>query len=417
MLFRSALSAFLLIASGVAIIASSPAGAMGRKPFPLALLLFVHVGFLLFVERLRVVTFSVMADAPALALAVFACAVVAGSDPARPLRLLAAGLLMALATWTKATVFGVAAGAGLFLLASRGWKPALLLGLFLVGWIAVIGLLVLLFVDAEALCFYTLRLPFSYPWKEGSLFRLLAQSGQELMLVSLPLIVFAAAAFALRCRGGAMGFGGPWREWVRGNRWLVYAMTALFSVPGAVMSYCRWGGDVNHYALVAFFILASGLALLSACPAGDAEEGWGRVVLAGFVAPLAILLAVRCFPSPGAVRRIPAALRAGPQHTAYRYLREHPGQVFFPRHPLAALFAEGRLYHVDDYSLPALRGYGVEIAPSRLREYVPENMQYIAVWAPWKESSVRRELPEYNRPVRLPGLDGWTVFARGSGAP
>ena len=95
--------------------------------------------------------------------------------------------------------------------------------------------------------------------------------------------------------------------------------------------------------------------------------------------------------------------------TAYRFMRQHPGQVWFPRYPLTSYLAEGKVYHSEMGFLNAqLLGY--PISPSRLLAHMPNAGRLIACAAdcPYlqvsKQGYVQIPFPELSGP--------WIVYER-----
>lgn len=372
------------------------------------LLLALTLAALLFSEPLRTVAFFVMADGPSLGLAAGAAvALYLARGRPGPGRLAAAAVCMALALWTKQTVLPVAVGLGLYLLATAGWRPALGFGLLLAAAGVAVLLLVLLVQDYGPMAFNILGIEGSARWRAAGFARKLAANSFVLLREAVPLaLALAAALVAWNPPAG----GGAWRR--EEGRWLLWLVLAAACFPMSVLAYSKRGGDVNHFALTLYFVLLAAVALLA--------EGIRAAERPAAARGLALLLAFFLglhLTAPRTVGLLAAKWADNPETTAWRYLRAHPGRMYFPRQPLAALFAEGRLYHVADNSIWLREVMGHPVTEAHFKAYIPPRMEYYAMRAPEKDFLMRAYLKEFRRECSLPELPGWTVYAREPAAP
>jgi hypothetical protein len=129
-----------------------------------------------------------------------------------------------------------------------------------------------------------------------------------------------------------------------------------------------------------------------------------------------LLLAGSAFLMVGKMRAIetlPAVvqgLRDNPESRAFAFVREHPGQVYLPSHPLVTLLAEGRAYHssigIEDQELA-----GVVIDEARFRAYLPPDLRYVLI-RDRDEGRILKSLPEFGVSAPTPELPGWTVLVK-----
>jgi hypothetical protein len=171
-------------------------------------------------------------------------------------------------------------------------------------------------------------------------------------------------------------------------------------VPIGAVSANKLGAHENSFHAVYFLIAAAATLLVDG---GRARAGR---LLAYAVCALAIVAASR---SGHLDLRTPRPrLWQNDAELAYDFAVRHPGEAYFPWHPLASLLAEGRLYHFDYALIDRFLG-GYEPTVAHVRGYVPPGMRWIAargrVWT-------LRYFPEYSQETTLPELPGWTVLMR-----
>ena len=100
------------------------------------------------------------------------------------------------------------------------------------------------------------------------------------------------------------------------------------------------------------------------------------------------------------------------------FAKKHPGEVYFPWHPLAGLMAEGRLYHFS-YGLSDRELAGYPVSQEHFQRYIPAQTQYVALPEHAKRDAeyVFRYLPDFSRKVTADDLPGWTLYAREHDTP
>lgn len=81
--------------------------------------------------------------------------------------------------------------------------------------------------------------------------------------------------------------------------------------------------------------------------------------------------------------------------TDFQFERTHPGEVYFPWDPLAALMASGKLYHFD-YGVEDRILAGFPPSDEQLHAWIPANAQWIALPPePCASFVMQSRLPEF----------------------
>ena len=151
------------------------------------------------------------------------------------------------------------------------------------------------------------------------------------------------------------------------------------------------------FALPAYVWLADGRraairygALLAVLHVASKDLGIGRVTARKSVTILmTVVLTVSAVQLAPRLRSQPETVRDLPNDTvasAFRFAREHPGEVYLPYHPLVSLMAEGRAYHllletISQQSFEYLAD-GPDLEASTADDaaffrFVPENLRYV----------------------------------------
>jgi hypothetical protein len=131
-----------------------------------------------------------------------------------------------------------------------------------------------------------------------------------------------------------------WREFCP---LLIFPVMALALLPGSLLGMFLAKGDQNALSPFVYFALLSVLMFVYGSVARGLQVAnyWTAAALtaAGLLVPMA-MEGLR----PAALSE---AWQPGKSEIAFAYARKHPGQVYFPDHPLTEYLAEGRFYHSD----------------------------------------------------------------------
>jgi hypothetical protein len=219
--------------------------------------------------------------------------------------------------------------------------------------------------------------------------------------------------------------GIDWRGALRDDAiWLSFLIGGCLEIPPAILGYVKRGGDFNGEAYALYPLAIALILILGRCV-------WSVPRLAALLIVLTLYLGVS--ESRGTMREVlrfvrtpsgdtnPRARWIAEQRLVLRYLREHPGEAYFPYNILDHLAVEKRLYHFEaGVDFQAIAGYPIGL--EHLREFMPPRTQMICYPALVSELITEPTTPGYlgdfTTPVSVPDLPGFTCFARSTvGSP
>jgi hypothetical protein len=183
----------------------------------------------------------------------------------------------------------------------------------------------------------------------------------------------------------------------------VFFVAALVGLPGAILGCAKPGGGYNTLLFFLYFAFIGALLWV--------QRLTGAL---SYPAGLSVAIVVLCGITLG-YRLTPNALLAwNPEHgfretAAYEYMRRHPGQIWFPRYPLAGYLAEGKVYHCN---MGLLDRFYAELPTSDalLNKYIPNGGRIIACA---DDCRFKREPMLHYRSISLPELPGnWKIDER-----
>jgi hypothetical protein len=172
-------------------------------------------------------------------------------------------------------------------------------------------------------------------------------------------------------------------------------------LPGTIAGRLKEGGEVNHESFaLAVLLLAVACALTEFAAAGVRVRPW-----------LAVALGVSLLVNAPELRELRDARRLGESQgdVVFRYLRAHPGGIYFPWNPLSSLLAEGRLYHFD-YGVFDRNLGGLAVSPSHLRAHLPGERPLIASFIAHHDYILHTYFPDYVEMPSVPELPGWRIY-------
>jgi hypothetical protein len=345
---------------------------------------------------LRYSATRIHSDAPALGLAGLACwLAVRGGSRAFGLACVCAWL----SVWAKQTMVVLPLVLPVWSLATAGIRA----GIRAAGCVFVTGVVVsgpfLMVWGGDAMAFNAVLWPGHLPWK-GTLPGNLAGVAAELVPQALPFLIVLLA-----------GLG-----WKSGSKsWLLSVLVGLALVPMAILGRVKKGGDLNSFSPALYPWLLACAARVAQLASGTdgsslAWRRWLAAGLAGFT-----LMGIPTF-----ITEAKIYTRLRPGHAEHAYLKAHPGQVYFPWHPLAHLTAEGRLTH-HAHSVWERRVAGYPVSKGHTLAGIPPGCQFVAFplkrlgpvvgfswsyelleWLGWLEKDAT--------PVRLAGLPDYECY-------
>ena len=331
-----------------------------------------------------------------LALGFLLLALVALRGVAEPRAAVLAGLLMALAIWTKHTIVAGCAGVVLAEWLCHGrHRSAVGLTISTAIWAGLLGLAFSGCFGWDRLWFWMVKVPGSHAWVElatrqpRSPLQTFREVGWHLLPACGGLAAVLVAARLAR------------RDVPPAARSLI--LIAACQLPASVAGYLKIGGSYNHLGIVACLVALAAAAMLVRLLDRQTRA-------AAAIAAMAAVLAASAGPSLSRSWEILTLLDHTPTDRAVEFARAHPRQAYFPWHPLATLVAEGRLDHLE-YGLLDLSFAGRPPDRTLLLAGLPDRVEYIV----YPESPFSRYvfnlLGENLVVSRGQSLPGFTVYS------
>lgn len=343
--------------------------------------------------------FTVHADVPAIALGLAACGVLAARTEHRPspMRLGLAAVLFAAAVGSKQPMLlaPLAAACWLRITCDKRTAARFLLAVA----VAAIGLLAITsqFVSLRDMVWNAVWVPSQHPWRGAGGWSALLQSVRDLAPRSAP----AAALLTV----GIVARGDLAARWsgMRSAPWLLPLLVACANVPLSLVGRAKIGGSMNTLTFATTFLMFAALIAIAAPPRTAVRRPYLRMAQAAS-ALLFLALAGAPFALEDGRRAWADVARV---ERGFTFARDHPGEVYFPFHPMIGFFADGEAYHFSD-AIYAREFAGVKVDPVHVRAHVPQRMRWIATARVWPDY-VLRFFPECSAVVSVDGLEGWEV--------
>ncbi len=343
--------------------------------------------------------FMIHTDPAALAFAALACASLLTEGHGY----IASGIFIALAIWSKQTMLPLALCLSGFAWVADGARAAMRCLASAAISLCILLAVTTAFVGAPAFFFNVWTLATHRPLKQGADL-ILAQAFRdlklEMLIAFLPTALFVAFSWPGK---------GRLRERVRlslrENRWLTFETAAVSLAPAALKAIVTVGADVNHLGLVCYLGFAG--AALGCLQYWESPLRSLRLAARVFVAA-GIGISV----TPGAAMAIRPAIAAIPANdtcVAWRYLRGHPGRVWFPWNPLAHVLAEGRVYHFEGALLDR-EVAGFPLGEQQVRAGIPVGRMIAFPPGMDAKSAAMRGFVNGFQKGSDPDLPGWTVY-------
>jgi hypothetical protein len=363
----------------------------------------------------------VHADAPALGLSMASCAALAlGRGRWRPATDLLSCALAALSVLAKQTALPVVVVLPLWVLLTRGLRPALIYALEMAACGALLTAATFSAFDLRGFLFSAVAVPGRYPWK-GRFPTNLMRSGLELLRENLFFLVTLAAGAAHELAGPGPGRDPSWRRRLAEGPWYLVGALGLANVPFAILGHVKEGGVVNCFTPTTYFLAAASLLMIAQIleRGPDASELGPQahrllhtVAMLGAAAMLVIAAQTAAIDIIGLRLVAPRANRA---QVACDYIGRHPGAAYFPDQPLAHLMAEGKMYH----SLQSLHERQVANFPvgrEQLLAHVPPGFALLCFSSAKTEvlgDMVRPEFfPDYSEAATIEGLGAFACYRK-----
>ena len=367
---------------------------------------------------LRYVSTEIMADTPALAFGTVALALVGRVDGAFQGRRAAIAMgACTLAAWSKQIAVPLLLIPLLWGLCIEGWKSLARWLLLSVAVVGAISLPIAVIFAPRELYFNTVIVPSQHPLLEktfpGICQAVLTELDDAWSLKAFLALGLVSMGVVLYPR-----FLGRKATYCDCFLWLPFFLAGLLELPLSALGKVKFGGDVNSLAHILFYWSVASVLLMGGLSVQWSQTGW--LLLA-----IAVALGI-CH--GGRIRNLLGGLPTywddgtrwekcwiQEQQMVVRYLKSHPGEAYFPWHPLEHLAIDGRMPHFE-YGIfdRALAGRPVSI--SHLRQYIPPNTRRLCyprgLFYTAAFQLIRRALPEFNRRVVIDELPGYLCYER-----
>jgi hypothetical protein len=191
---------------------------------------------------------------------------------------------------------------------------------------------------------------------------------------------------------------------------VVFFAIALVFVASSARTFAAWGGAANSFSHAIFFLLLGTVIVLAEIMlSADSDLKFANTlqfwVLASAYLFVAAGIPLRFDQDEIAIMKMtPAAVEA------YRYDKQHPGQVYFPSNTIGVYLAEKKFYEAE-WGVMNLTMSGQPLLREDALRYLPPQAKYFAVPKPF---GVPEYLVPFFIPHRIPahvaGLDNFLVF-------
>jgi nitrate reductase NapE component len=366
--------------------------------------------------------FTVRGDALVLGLVAIAAGLIYRSQKPSAAALWAAAACLVFAEWSKQTAAPAFLAVLLFMLTADRLSEAL----WFLFRLAILGLgttvVALLAFAFRTLIFNTIEFPAHHPWQYLSCFEeelpcRTAETARDRLLtilwmtqhyVSEHLALFSALLIVLGLSATIATRSGV-RGWMNEHRWMIFLFIAALMLPLSVANRIKTGGEDSAMALTGYFLLLSltlGLIQLAT---------YSRQIASTALVILCALSATYMSQSIGTIESLPRIadqIATNPEEQAVKYIRRHPGEVYFPWTPLASILVEHAAYHFD-YFVDERKRAGYGLSEAHYLAGIPKRFTMIAYPPRFGDAQQRAALdylPAFSYQVKVPELDGWTVF-------
>ncbi len=350
-------------------------------------------------------------DIQAIFLATLSCLLLTYSEEqtkrSRLIKHLAASGLISLAVWSKQLEMTILVAQALYLALVHGWRIAVQYMVTVAIFLAVCSLVIAGYYGIEPIRFNMFEIFSSHPRHDSlyELFRLGQQAlFQDEILVFATLLLIATAIDAKLATKKNIS----WlhlQDWARENTWLIFFFCAAVHFPIGVLANSKWGGHVNSLHFHYYGLLC----VLWLIPWTQRAIPRTKAAATAWIYAAILLLSVKHSES---LLHLTEEPRQSIHQAAFDLLVEEPGKYYFPWYPLAHVMADGKVYHFE-HMLVDWKSAGVEPTRQQLRDYFPEQLEYIVYHKSDRHTYTRdlfsRCFPE--EPVEKKGV-GWLYYKR-----
>ncbi len=361
-------------------------------------------GMSLNVQSLIYSAFKVHADAAAVGFALLACACLTRwRRNISTTKLLASSACAVLAIGSKQTIAPILLVLPIFAGLRHGLRAAVFLS---IAEVVMLGAAIALAIGVfgyEPLRYNLWDMAVRQPWwfeELGPVRCLALWSGTLIQDSALPAIGIVLMMLLTPAKAST------WRAWIRRNPWILPFALAIALVPFSILGVAKRGGQQNALTLTSYFLVAA-LSEMIVRLRPMRQQRFIQALSATAIS-LAILSVCPFTQKLELVREL-ANLPENPQMQAYRFAALHPGEVYFPRHPLAGLLTEGK-YYLFEYGWDDRLAAGEAPDPRKMFPWLPPRMQMVAFPPTVNDLPGRLGTPGFTRQVEVPQLPGWLVL-------
>lgn len=344
---------------------------------------------------LRYVATMIHVDAPSLLFAGLALLLFQTRAPLTSVNLMSAGLLLALAAWTKQSTWPLLPAFLTVVMLLSGWRRSCVALLVSVGGLLVLSCISFIFESPSEMA----RMIWSLPLRQ--------QSATPLSVV-IPLFFREGWPVLLLSAGVTLGaiIGKPDFSGRNLRPALAMILLGAWMVPFVIMTRTKLGGDSNHFALPLFCLLMGAASLLpqifDTLLVPHRFETPQMIMV--FCLLLLPLLALAPYVSTSCGWYL---WTHNSQQQAMERLRHPHDGLYLPWQVLPMLMTDGRLYHIDD-CLRYENGMGWHRSRASLTRFLPAPLAVIAI-RPFGAPSYLADRPAPQGDTD-PMLPGWTIL-------
>jgi hypothetical protein len=344
---------------------------------------------------LRYVATMIHVDAPSILFAGLALLLFQKRAPFTSVNLMTAGVLLALAAWSKQSTWPLLPAFLTAVMLLSGWRAACRTLLAIVAGFLLLSCISFFFESPSEMA----RMIWYLPLRQQSVtplsvvISLFFRESWPVLLLSVGVtcwVMIVKSSFVGRQRRSS----------------LAMFLLAAWMVPFVIMTRTKLGGDSNHFALPLFFMLMGAASLLPqifdtmlASHRFEAPQ-----IIMSFFLLLLPLLALAPYVSTNCGWYL---WTHNSQQQAMERLRHPHDGLYLPWQILPMLIADGRLYHIDD-CLRYANGMGWQRSRESLTRFLPAPLVVIAI-RPFGAPSYLADRPAPQGDPD-PILPGWAIL-------
>ncbi len=375
-------------------------------------------------ESLTQTSFVSRPDAPALGLCVLASLIVVmqleKEDSQEKSAYIFSSALALLAVWCKQTVVSIVFVLPLFLWMASGKGKALRYVKYLFWSGVITSTFFLVAFGAKNLIFTMFVLPSQIGWWTDFLpgasigkLKQITSALRELLIFSLPSLLLLSAAFGFKFLEFRQNGTSILRRVICSPRG-IFLLISISMVPTALLGRVKWGGDLNTFSTVLYFLTLSvplaflGLLNIKTVSKDALSADAAKVMFLSATLAICFFMVILLHKLS---EMIPLVMK-NDHEIAYQIAKAHPGEIYFPHHPLSSLFAEDGAYYHHSYGIRD-RYYAFQtVSDEHVQKYLPPKMKYVMMKNPEPDDAIFHFLKNYSKSTRFQLPNGWVVFEK-----